>query len=265
MQAGWPRVINPIDRDGLRHQVRTAVPFPSVVLDDFLDPVFARSVVDAFPSFGEAAKLGRTFRSLNEQRKIQVTDVETFAGPVKQLNEALGASAFRDVLSHAFSIPDLLADDQLVGGGLHQTGPRGRLDVHVDFNLIEERSLHRRLNILVYFNERWDPAWGGQIELWNRDVTECVRSYDPLFNRCVIFETSEFSFHGVPEVCCPDDVVRRSFAAYYYTVTPPDGWDGGVHSTVFRPRPDEVVKSKLMRVQQLQRRTKQRAKSLLGR
>jgi hypothetical protein len=265
MQAGWPTAINPIERDELRHRVQSAVPFPSAVLDDFLDPAFARSVVDAFPTFGEAARVGRAFRSVNARRKIQVTDAETFAEPVKRLNEALAAPAFRDVLSHAFSIPDLLADDQLVGGGLHQTGPRGRLDVHVDFNLIAERGLHRRLNILVYFNDGWDPAWGGQIELWNRDVTECVRSYDPAFNRCLIFETSEISFHGVPEVRCPDDVVRRSFAAYYYTAAAPDGWDGTSHSTVFRPRPDEAVKGRLMQVQQLRDKTKERARSLLGR
>jgi hypothetical protein len=263
MQAGWPGVITPIDRDELRHRVRTAVPFPSVMLDDFLDPEFARSVVGAFPSFGEAAKVGRAFRSINERHKIQVTDAETFAEPVKRLNEALAEPAFLDVLSHGFSIPDLIADDQLVGGGLHQTGSRGRLDVHVDFNLIEERALHRRLNILVYFNEGWDPAWGGQIELWNRDVTECVRSYDPVFNRCVIFETSEISYHGVPEVRCPDDVVRRSFAAYYYTATAPDGWDGAAHSTIFRARPDEAAKRRLMRVQQLRDRARSSARALL--
>ena len=38
-------------------------------------------------------------------------------------------------------IPNLLADDQLVGGGIHETGPRGHLDVHVDFNYIAERDL----------------------------------------------------------------------------------------------------------------------------
>lgn len=265
MAAGWPRVITPIDRDALRQQVRTAVPFPSAVMDGFLDPTFARSVAASFPAFDEAARLGREFRSINERRKVQLTDAATFPEPVKQLNEALAAPAFLDLLSHAFSIPDLLADDELVGGGLHQTGPRGRLDVHVDFNLIKERNLHRRLNILVYFNEGWDPAWGGQIELWNRDVTECVRSYDPAFNRCLVFETSEISYHGVPEVRCPEGVVRRSFAAYYYTAAAPDGWDGSVHSTIFRARPGEAGKDRLMRARELAHRAKGTAKSLLRR
>jgi Rps23 Pro-64 3,4-dihydroxylase Tpa1-like proline 4-hydroxylase len=75
----------------------------------------------------------------------------------------------------------------LDGGGLHQTGPRGRLDVHVDFNYIAARRLHSRLNILIYFNDGWLPEWGGQLKLWNSEVSECVHSIDPIFNRYVIF------------------------------------------------------------------------------
>lgn len=265
MAEGWPAVIRPIDREALRGRVRSAVPFPNVVIDDFLDPAFARAVVGAFPSFDDAVAVGRGFRSINERHKVQVTDAELFAEPVRTLDEALASAPFLDVMSHAFSIPGLLPDDDLVGGGLHQTGPRGRLDVHVDFNLIEERQLHRRLNILVYFNEGWDPAWGGQIELWNRDVSERVHSIDPVFNRCLVFETSEISFHGVPEVRCPEDVVRRSFAAYYYTAEPPAGWSGTAHTTIFKARPGEALKGRLMQVQQIKERAKGRARSLLGR
>jgi hypothetical protein len=265
MSAGWPTVIRPLDREALRTEARTAAPFPNVLIDDFLDPAFARAVAGAFPSFDEASKVGRGFNSINEKHKIQMTDSAEFPEPVKQLNEALASPGFLDVLSHAFSIPELMADDELVGGGLHQTGPRGRLDVHVDFNLIEERALHRRLNILVYFNEAWDPAWGGQIELWNRDVSECVHSYDPIFNRCIVFETNEISFHGVPEVRCPPGVARRSFAAYYYTVAAPDGWSGDSHTTIFKARPEEALKGRLMQAARIRSRAKAGAKALLRR
>ena len=120
-----------------------------------------------------------------------------------------------------FDIPNLLADPELVGGGMHQTGPRGHLDVHIDFNFIPERSLHRRLNILVYFNKDWKREWGGEIELWDEHVKTCVHSFSPLFNRCVVFETNEVSYHGVTAVKCPEDRSRKSFAAYYYTKEAP--------------------------------------------
>ena len=150
------------------------------------------------------------------------------------------------MLSTVFAIPKLLPDEELVGGGMHQTGARGHLDVHVDFNYIEERQLHRRLNILIYFNKGWKPEWGGNIELWDKDVKVCHHSFSPIFNRCVVFETSEISYHGVTAVHCPDDQTRKSFAAYYYTKEAPPHWDGTVHSTNFKARPDEVLKGNVL-------------------
>ena len=145
--------------------------------------------------------------------KIQVTDASKFAEPIAELNRALAAPEFLGLLSSVFEIPSLLPDEELVGGGIHQTGPRGHLDVHVDFNYIEERQLHRRLNILIYFNKDWDPEWGGNIELWDKDVKVCHHSFSPIFNRCVVFATSEHQLsrrHGGAVPGGPDPkVVRR--------------------------------------------------------
>lgn len=79
-------------------------------------------------------------------------------------------------------------------------------------------------------------------------MSKCIHSFDPIFNRCVIFETSEISYHGVTEVTCPEDAVRRSFAGYYYTEAAPAHWTGESHTTVFRARPQESVKSYFMAV-----------------
>jgi hypothetical protein len=239
-------MINPIDRDALRDRVRSAQPFPHFCIDNFLDPAFAERVHDAFPSFDDAQKIGRTFKAVNEKQKVQVTDAAKFAEPIAELNRVLASPEFCETLSHVFDIPDLLPDDQLVGGGIHQTGPRGLLDVHVDFNYIADRQLHRRLNILIYFNKDWDPDWGGNVELWDRDVKVCHVSLSPVFNRCVVFATSDISYHGVTAVKCPEGRARRSFAAYYYTKAAPAGWDGQSHSTIFKARPNEVLKGNVL-------------------
>ena len=256
-------VIREIDCDLLRGQVRTAPPFPHILIDDFLDADFAQDVLHSWPSYAEAAKIGRQFRSINERNKIQVTDSAQFSPALRELNKALASPAFTETLSSIFDIPDLLPDAELVGGGLHQTGPRGRLDVHVDFNYLEARQLHRRLNILLYFNEGWLPEWGGQLELWNRDVSKCVRSIDPIFNRCVIFETSEISYHGVTGVTCPEGMVRRSFAGYYYTTAAPAHWNGESHSTVFKARPEESVKNGFMAVKHASEMVKRKVKKVI--
>ena len=87
---------------------------------------------------------------------------------------------------------------------------------------------------------------GGNIELWNKDVTMCEHSFSPDFNRCVVFITNEISFHGVTAVKCPDDRTRKSFAAYYYTKAAPAGWTGESHSTIFKARPNEILKGTVL-------------------
>jgi Rps23 Pro-64 3,4-dihydroxylase Tpa1-like proline 4-hydroxylase len=238
--------INPIDRKALRERVRTAQPVRNFCIDNFLDESFANEVLASYPSFEEATKVGRTFSAVNEKKKVQVTDASSFAEPIAELNRTLASPEFLEMLSDVFEMPNLLADEELVGGGIHQTGSRGHLDVHVDFNYIAERELHRRLNILIYFNKDWKPEYGGNIELWDKDVKTCVHSFSPIFNRCVVFETNEISFHGVTAVKCPEGQARKSFAAYYYTKEAPPHWDGQAHSTIFKARPDEVLKGSVM-------------------
>jgi hypothetical protein len=238
--------IKPIDRDELRERVRTSSPVKNFCIDNFLDESFAESVLAAYPTFEEAMKVGTSFTAVNEKKKVQLTDSSTFAEPVAELNRQLASPEFLGLLSEVFEMPNLLADEQLVGGGIHQTGSRGHLDVHVDFNYIAERDLHRRLNILIYFNKNWKPEWGGNIELWDADVKHCHHSFSPIFNRCVVFETNEISFHGVTAVMCPEGQSRKSFAAYYYTREAPAHWNGVSHSTIFRARPDEVLKGNVM-------------------
>ena len=166
----------------------------------------------------------------------------------------LASAEFRETLSYAFEIPDLLDDPRLIGGGMHQTGPQGHLDVHVDFNYVRDQEIHRRLNILVYFNRDWKPEWGGEVELWDKNVRKRHHAFLPMFNRCVIFATSPISYHGVTAVKCPQGITRKSFAAYYYTKQAPEGWDGQSHSTIFKARPNEVLKGRvLMPAQKMQR------------
>src|SRR5579863_813259 len=239
-------MINAIDRNAMRGQVRSATPFPHCLINNFLHADFADRVHEAFPTFEQARSVGREFRTVNERNKVQVTNAAMFPPPIAELNRLLAQRQLLELLSYAFGIEDLLPDPELTGGGMHQTGPRGRLDVHVDFNYLPEQKLFRRLNILIYFNKDWAADWGGNLELWDKDVRECRHSFAPLFNRCVIIETTSISYHGVSAVSCPPDRARRSFAAYYYTREAPPDWRGEAQSTIFRSRPNEKVKGRVL-------------------
>jgi hypothetical protein len=264
-------VIANLQRELLREQYRASRPFPFVKIDNFLEPTFADEVARSYPSFDEATEQGLTFKTVNERKKVQITDARSFPRSVTTLNDAISSNGFLSDLSFITGIPSLLADEQLVGGGMHITGPGGRLDVHVDFNYIEDRKLHRRINLLLYLNRNWDEKWGGELQLWDKDVKECEASFAPVFNRCVIFETSEISFHGVVPVSGLAPAPRQSFATYYYTLEAPAHWNGQTHSTIFKARPEEKVRRLVMMPAEAAkrhmdrglRRVKQRIKSIM--
>lgn len=239
-------IVREYDREELRRRFLAARPYPHIVIEDFLMPDFCLEVAGSFPTYTDAKSIGHEFHALNEKLKIQITDPAKFPAPVADLNEFLASPDFLSDLSYITGIPKLLADPQLLGGGMHMTGPGGRLDVHIDFNYVGDRKLYRRLNILVYLNERWEDSWGGQIELWDRDVKHCEVAVSPLLNRCVLFETSDISFHGVRPIENAPGRVRKSFAAYYYTHEPPPNWSGQDHSTVFKARPGETFRGYVM-------------------
>ena len=231
--------LNPLDTAACARRFQTADPFPNICMDNFLKPEFARQVLADFPSFEQARGVGKEFRAVNERGKVQVTDSSRFHGAVHSLHDLLASTEFLKLMSVITGIDELLADASLAGGGLHQTGPRGHLDVHLDFNFITERRLHRRLNIILFLNPDWKPEWGGCLELWDKEVRHCHHRLSPDFNRCVVFETNEVSFHGVTAVTCPETESRKSFAAYYYTHYAGSDIHELSHSTIFRARPNE--------------------------
>src|SRR4051812_17367433 len=104
--------INKIDREALRERVRQSEPFPHFCIDDFLEEAFADRVLHSFPSFEEAARIGRMFSAVNEKKKIQVTDSTKFARPIAELSRALADPVFLDLLSDVFAIPKLLPDEE---------------------------------------------------------------------------------------------------------------------------------------------------------
>lgn len=239
-------LINPFDRESLKIRIKNAQPFPHFCIDNFLNEAFAEEVHNAFPTFEQAQKIGKEYKNVNEKLKIQITDSILFPAPIKKLNDLLSSPEFLEMMSDLMGIPELLADPTLVGGGIHETNSGGHLDVHVDFNILKDKKWHRRLNILIYFNKDWEEKYGGYFDIWDIDVKKCYGSFAPIFNRVFVFETSEISFHGVKPVTCPPQILRKSFAAYYYTEKAPIHWNGQSHSTIFKPRPDEWLKGNVL-------------------
>ena len=130
---------------------------------------------------------------------------------------------------------NVLDDPDLVGGGLHQILRGGFLDVHVDFNFHPRTKLHRRMNLLIYMNKEWRESYQGSLELWNMQTRQQIETVAPIFNRAVMFETNEVSYHGHPKpLDCPQNVTRKSLAIYYYTADRESSATATEHNTLYK-------------------------------
>jgi 2-oxoglutarate-Fe(II)-dependent oxygenase superfamily protein len=210
----------------LAERFREARPFPHVVIDGFLEPEVCRRVVGEFPAYD-----AERFRNeWGESGKAYHERVAGLGPAFRELHEALSSTAFLDFASCVSGIPNLLFDPEYFGGGTHENLHGMELDPHIDFNLHPVSKLHRRLNLLLYLNDEWCDDWGGALELhtnpWLHPALDETVRVSPVCNRCVIFETSDHSWHGFRRLALPEAErhrSRRSFALYLYTREVPPG------------------------------------------
>jgi hypothetical protein len=202
----------------LSRQYQGASPYPHIVLENFLDPEVLDDCITEFNTLNETDGW-INYKHYNEKKRgLNKLDLlpETIKGTINELN----SPEFLEFLSTLTGINDLQKDDQLEGGGIHQSGKGGFLNIHADFTVHpHHRNWQRRVNVLVYLNKDWKEEWGGKLELWDTQMKACETKVLPVFNRCVIFNTDADSYHGHPEpMTCPEDRFRRSIALYYYSV-----------------------------------------------
>ncbi|HSS20302.1 MAG TPA: 2OG-Fe(II) oxygenase [Pyrinomonadaceae bacterium] len=216
-----------------------AEPFPHTVIDDFLPAPALASVADSFPRAEDI----EWHRSANpRQQKLAVEDETLISDDARWLLYQLNSATFMKFLEVLTGIDGLIPDPYFAGGGLHQIEPGGYLKIHADFNRHPKFNLERRLNLLLYLNRDWKEEYGGHLELWNREMTRSIHRILPSFNRCVIFNTTDFSYHGHPEpLMCPAGMTRKSLALYYYSHDRPAEEVSDEHGTLVQPRPGEII------------------------
>lgn len=223
----------------IRNDFLTAKPFRHACVEDFLEPRWAETLLAEFPVFDpnkavdEFGKIGR---------KAVRTDMREISDRYREFFDYISSQPFLDAVSAMTGIPDLLFDTQMYGGGTHENLEGQALDAHVDFNYDQDRKLHRRINLLIYLNKEWDVSWGGAIQLHSdpRDwVHDQVKTFNCNFNRCLMFETNEHSWHGFEQIRLPAEkhgLTRKCISIYLYTRERPAEEIVPVHGTFYVQR-----------------------------
>lgn len=226
----------------LHDEFRAARPYPHVVIDDFLPVDVAEALAQEFSQIGEES--WKHYHHYNE-RKLAITDLERMPETTQKVVEALQSDRAVDMVTKLSGLEGLISDPSLEGAGMHLVRRGGFLNVHTDFlTHTKQRHWSRHINLLIYLNKEWQEEWNGNLELWDDDLTECLQSIPPLFNRCVIFNTIEKSYHGHPEkLSCPPEESRKSLLLYYYR---DEGRELDLSSTDYQALPGDGLARRLL-------------------
>jgi Rps23 Pro-64 3,4-dihydroxylase Tpa1-like proline 4-hydroxylase len=192
----------------------SAKPFEHIVIDGLFNEQLLNLIEEEFPT-SDADRLTNIAGSYESTYRSQrAADL----GPAAQIYfNVVNGNAFVSYLSALTSIPNLITDHTLLGGGLHETRGGGRFGVHLDFNYHYETMLTNTLVLLTYLNRDWKPEYGGALELWDAKSNERAKEVAPVFGRSILFRHSDRSFHGHPSpLTPPPGRSRRSLGCYYY-------------------------------------------------
>ncbi len=225
---------------------KNAKPFPHISFENFFNEDYLNIVLKEFPNLADSQDSilhkGTTDFKYASQRGDLLQKKYT-----KSLLQFLNSSEFIDFLQTICGISEpLIPDPHFIGGGLHETKRGGFLKVHADFCKHPETSLDRRVNLLIFLNKNWRNSYKGDLTLFDKNMKNS-KKISPNFNKIVIFNTTDFTFHGVPDpIKCPEYVSRKSLALYYFSNGRPKEelrdilFEG--KSTIYKTRPGENFK-----------------------
>lgn len=290
MFGPWIRDDATLER--LRHAFSSARPFPHIVIDGFLEEGLARRCCRAFPPPPSAS--APVNDSVADDKKNDPFAWHVYCNPIevklandrpetwdRALADVIGprglqSDAFLDVLRRMTGVQDLENDPHMHGAGLHCHPVGGKLDMHLDYGIHPISGKERRLNLILYLNEGWREEYGGDLQLWSQDAlfpspskkssennadnaednADAVRHVYPIFNRAVLFRTSDDSWHGMPDpLRCPEHEARKSLAIYYVTDPRPGLSEHGAArpKARFVGRPGDPPDEALDRLRELRR------------
>jgi len=234
MDSRIPLAADPL---ALHEAYRSARPFPHAVLDGLFPDAVLDEVLAEFPKPGEIAWVA--FDSPTE-KKLGYSYTQPLGESLQRFLWLMSSAPVLLFLEALTGIEGLIPDPYYGGAGPHQIERGGFLKVHADFNWHPKLRLDRRLNLLVYLNRDWREEYGGHLELWDREVSRCERRILPVFNRTVVFSTTDHSFHGHPHpLACPEGRTRKSVSLYYYSNGRPEEERSAPHDTIFKETPQE--------------------------
>lgn len=213
---------------------------PSFILEDALPGECARAIHQAFPP-AERLVLKRTLGQL----KYVGYQMDAYDPLLTEAIYAFQDRRIVQVIGAITGLTDLLPDDKLYAGGISLMTQGQYLNPHLDNSHDLQRNNYRVLNLLYYVTPDWRDESGGHLELWDHGPGKPQRTIHSRFNRLVVMQTDERSWHSVNKVVGDG---RRCCVSNYYFSPRPAGRDTSYHVTSFRGWPEQKLADLAMRL-----------------
>ncbi len=227
-------------------------PFDHCVIDNFFTEDFAHKISQDFFNY-ESDKWFHYQNPIEDKKALN--DWNIFPPTTYSALFMLQSNEFVRLLS--LTVGELLyVDHGLHGGGWHIHATGGNLNPHLDYSIHPKIGLQRRLNIIVYLSKELDPKnHGGHLGLWSHDSETSrpkvlEKEIEPLFNRAVIFDTTQNSWHGMSRpLIQPIGIYRKSLAIYYLCKPAENASQMG--RALFAPRENQMNNPEIEEIIQL--------------
>lgn len=200
------------DVESLNKQFINNKPYPYIVIENFFKQDIADQITNNYPKIDNIwHKYYNPF-----EYKYTLDDLDKMPSNISDIFNLLSTDNFIDILKKITGISDLTYDPYLHGAGLHTMPSFGRLNVHLDYEKHPITGKERRLNLIYFTNKDWKEEYNGDLQLWEKNMSNCSKKIYPKFNCAVIFRTNDVSWHGIPDkIMCPENMYRQTIAYYW--------------------------------------------------
>ncbi|MEG8016411.1 2OG-Fe(II) oxygenase [Sphingomonas sp. 22R3R2A-7] len=215
-------------------------------VDNLLPETVATEIRQAFPKDADGFSTRASFR----EHKRTSGNFDELPRILADITFAMQSPAVVDKIADLTGMPNLEPDPHLYAGGLSMMFLGEFLNPHIDNSHEATKAKYRRINLLYYVAPDWAEENGGNLELWDDNVTKPVTIVSD-FNRLVLMETNNESWHSVSPLNV--DGPRCCVSNYYFSEASPSGKDY-YHVTSFTGRPEQKVRRALGLVDNAARR-----------
>lgn len=223
-------------------------PYPHLLCDNFIKDIdFAKLIQSEILELpkSEFDRYDNPF-----EQKYTLRDKSRYPPMLQKLIDYFVCDDFIDGLSNLTG-HKLLKDESKLYYGVHIYEPGDKLDIHVDAGIHPVLKLKKQLTLGLYLSYEWLSSYGCELEIWDGDtldgqnydsvkLKECVTKIAPLFNRLIIFDCNDKSWHGNPEPMCGPETSKRIFVTVSYLSENKDMYKNHKEKAYFIARPTDV-------------------------